>query len=361
MRGAGRSQPAVRPGPASGGRRSPWQRRVATRGTFALLGIVLVGAGIALPVGLAERSSSAPASTKAPTPPPRRDHERHPRRQASWRRTLERRADAAAGRFARLGLPVYCGGHHGRFIALTFDDGPGPATERVVLPLLRRAGARATFFVIGQNIPGHARALRRERALGAVGNHTWSHARLTALGDHAVSTELGETQRQIERATGRRPNVFRPPYGARNARVDAAARSLGLVEVLWSIDSYDSRGFSAREVAHTVLKLVQPGSIILMHENLPATAKALPRILRILNHRRFELVTVSELLALDPPSPAQLRQELEGCYARGTRKQHAHGRPRHGRPQAGAGIDGASNRVRARGEGERASPELRTP
>jgi peptidoglycan/xylan/chitin deacetylase (PgdA/CDA1 family) len=361
MRDGGCSQPAVPARSASAGRQSPWQRRVATRSTFALLGIVLVGAGIALPVALAAGSSSAPASTNGATPPPRRDHERRPRRQASWRRTLERRAHAAAARFARLGLPVYCGGHHGRFIALTFDDGPGPATERVVLPLLRRAGARATFFVIGQNIPGHARALRGERALGAVGNHTWSHARLTALGDRAVSSELGETQRQIERATGRRPNVFRPPYGARNARVDAAARSLGLVEVLWSIDSYDSRGFSAREVAHTVLKLVQPGAIILMHENLPATVKALPRILRILNHRRFELVTVPELLALDPPSPAQLRQGLEGCYARATRKRNAHGRPRHGRRQAGAGIDGASIHVGARGEGERASLELRTP
>jgi peptidoglycan/xylan/chitin deacetylase (PgdA/CDA1 family) len=310
-----------------------------------VLGIVLVGAGIALSVTLSA-ATSAPASTEAATPPARRGQEGYSRRQEPWRRTLERRADAAAARFARLGLPVYCGGHHGRFIALTFDDGPGPATERVVLPLLRRARARATFFVIGRNIRGHARALRGERALGAVGNHTWSHARLSALGARAVSTELGETQRQVERATGRRPNVFRPPYGARNATVDAAARSLGLVDVLWSIDSYDSRGFAPADVAHTVLKLVQPGSIILMHENLPATVKALPRILRILNHRRFELVTVPELLALDAPSPSQLRQGLEGCYGGRTRKRHRRARPRHRLLQSGTARDGASESAR---------------
>jgi peptidoglycan/xylan/chitin deacetylase (PgdA/CDA1 family) len=278
-----------------------------------LLTVVLVGGGIALAVGLSGRSSSRPESTKAAAPPP--PAQTGPR--GTPTSNLEKRGGAAVARFIRLGLPVYCGGRRGRYIALTFDDGPGPATERVVLPLLRREKVRATFFVVGRNIAAYPGALRSERALGAIGNHTWSHPNLTGLSAGGVSSQLAETQRAIERASGTKPNILRPPYGARNATVDATARSHGLLEVLWSIDSYDSRGFPTSQVSHTVLKLVQPGSIILMHENLPATFKALPRILRILNHRRFRMVTVAELLALDPPSRSQLRQGFQGCYGGG--------------------------------------------
>lgn len=296
---------------------------------MALLAIVLVAAGIALAVGLSGRGSSTSATKAKPPSPPASTQqqdaaagqEEATKRQKAQQQALEKRADAAVARFVRLGLPVYCGGHRGRYVALTFDDGPGPETERVVLPLLRRMKARATFFVVGQNISAYPDTPRHEAALGAVGDHTWTHPLLTALSAGAVAGQLGDTQQAIERAAGRRPNLFRPPYGALNATVDAAARSLGLLEVLWSIDSYDSRRFPAGEVAHTVLKLVQPGAIILMHENLPATVKALPGILRVLEHRRFKLVTVSELLALDPPSLAQLKAGFQGCYEAPTSAQ----------------------------------------
>ena len=110
------------------------------------------------------------------------------------------------------------------------------------------------------------------------------------------------------------PTVFRPPYGATNATVNAEAKALGLKTILWSIDSYDSRGYSTANIAHTVLKLVQPGAIVLMHDVIPATARALPRILRIVKARKFTLVTVSELLKRDPPSLAQLKRGFPGCY-----------------------------------------------
>jgi peptidoglycan/xylan/chitin deacetylase (PgdA/CDA1 family) len=283
------------------------RRQIARRRAIAVLSLVAIGVGITLAVGFTGGKPSKPATTtKAEAPPP---PAHFPAIELRRPRTA-----AAVARFVRMGLPIYCGGHRGRYVALTFDDGPGPATVRTVLPLLRRANARATFFVVGQNIARRAGALRQERTIGAIGNHTWSHAKLTELSAAGVSSQLTSTQRAIERAAGRRPNLFRPPYGARDATVDAAARSLGLAEILWSIDSYDSRGFSTKDVAHTVLKLVQPGSIVLMHENLPQTYRALPKILRVFKHRRFRLVTVGELLALDPPSRGQLRQGFRGCY-----------------------------------------------
>lgn len=224
-------------------------------------------------------------------------------------------AAALAGSAVPAGVPIYCGGHTGRYVALTFDDGPGPTTPQV-LRTLRRYHARASFFVLGQNVAGRAAMIRQEKALGEVGNHSWSHPDLSTYSTAGVAQQLRSTQQAIRRAGAPRATVFRPPYGAHNAAVDAEARALGLKEILWSVDSYDSRGYSTANIAHTVLKLVQPGAIILLHDVIPASARALPRILRILKARKFELVTVSELLRRDPPSRAQLKQGLQGCYSR---------------------------------------------
>lgn len=224
-------------------------------------------------------------------------------------------AAGLAGSTARADYPIYCGGHKGRYVALTFDDGPGTTTPQVIRTL-RRYKARATFFVLGQNVAGRAAIIREEKALGEVGNHSWSHPDLSKYSAAGVAQQLSTTQTAIRRAGVPRPTVFRPPYGATNATVIAQARALGLKTILWSIDSYDSRGYSTAEIAHTVLKLVQPGAIVLMHDVIPATARALPRILRIVKARKFTLVTVSELLNRDPPSLARLKQGFPGCYAR---------------------------------------------
>ena len=224
-------------------------------------------------------------------------------------------AAGLAGSSARADYPIYCGGHKGRYLALTFDDGPG-STTRTVISTLRRYHARATFFVLGQNIAGRSATIRQEKALGSVGNHSWSHPDLSGYSAAGVTQQLTSTQAAIQKAGGGRPTLFRPPYGAHNSTVDGSARSLGLKTILWSIDSYDSRGYSSAQVAHTVLKLAQPGAIVLMHDVISATVQALPRILRILKARKFELVTVEELLRRDPPSLAQLKQGFEGCYSR---------------------------------------------
>jgi peptidoglycan/xylan/chitin deacetylase (PgdA/CDA1 family) len=221
---------------------------------------------------------------------------------------------AVAGSDVGAGYPIYCGGHKGRYLALTFDDGPGSTTQSII-STLRRYHARATFFVLGQNVGGRSATIRQEKSLGEVANHSWSHPDLTKYSAAGVSEQLTSTQAAIRKAGGGRPRVFRPPYGAHNATVDSAARSLGLKEILWSVDSYDSRDYSTAQIAHTVLKLAQPGAIILLHDVIPNTLAALPRILRILEARKFQLVTVSELLKRDPPSLRQLRQGFQGCYA----------------------------------------------
>jgi peptidoglycan/xylan/chitin deacetylase (PgdA/CDA1 family) len=216
-------------------------------------------------------------------------------------------ARTTMGALARKARPLYCGGRHGRYVALTFDDGPGPYTRRV-LRLLARADARATFFVVGNRVRAWPGVVRAEERRGAVGNHTWSHRRLVGLRRRVVIRELLRTQSAVVRATnGVRPRLVRPPYGVGTRAQKAAARALGLVDVRWSVDSGDARpGATARSVFRTVEAGLRPGAIVLLHDVHPWTVAALPRILRAVRRHRLTAVTIPELVALDPPSHAQL-------------------------------------------------------
>jgi peptidoglycan/xylan/chitin deacetylase (PgdA/CDA1 family) len=209
---------------------------------------------------------------------------------------------ATLDRFAARGKPVYCGGSSGHYVALTFDDGPGAYTPRT-LRILHKQHLRATFFLIGSNVPSRPTLAQVElKDYAALGVHAWVHKSLDRRSQAKIRNQIVWTKNAIARATGEEARLFRPPYGARNARVDKVARRLGLVEVLWSIDSGDSQGKNWRQVGREVLRNVQPGSIVLMHDNRGQTVRALRRlILPGLAKRGLIPVTVPELLMLDPP------------------------------------------------------------
>jgi peptidoglycan/xylan/chitin deacetylase (PgdA/CDA1 family) len=203
------------------------------------------------------------------------------------------------------GEPVYCGGGRSNAVALTFDDGPSPYTADL-LRILRRAGAHATFFLVGNRIPYWPDAPRNEAALGAVGNHTWSHARLTTLPRWLTFLELARTQYEANERIGWKPKLFRPPYASHSPSVDEAARSLGLVEVLWSVDPRDDVPHAkVRNVVRNVVAGLRPGAIVVLHDLHPWTVQALPQILRAMRLRGLRAVSVPELLALDPPAADQ--------------------------------------------------------
>ena len=215
-------------------------------------------------------------------------------------------------RLAKLGLPVYCGGTRGTAVAFTFDDGPGPYTY-LALRKLARAHQRATFFVVGRSMNFFPGRLPRELSVAAIGDHTSSHPFLPALSPAAIYSELAQAKQKIQRASGQSVYLFRPPYGARNAIVDATAKRLGLLEVLWTVDSADSLGANWAGIIANVERGLRPGAIILMHENRGQTIRALTTLLPYLNSHHLRSVSLPELFASDPPSVAQLRRGPAGC------------------------------------------------
>jgi peptidoglycan/xylan/chitin deacetylase (PgdA/CDA1 family) len=222
---------------------------------------------------------------------------------------------AAVRRFYRLGLPIYCAGGRGNYAALTFDDGPSRLSPQF-LRLLEEAGVQSTFFIIGENVAQDPQGVRRARDMGGVGNHTWTHANLARLGPRDLRDQLTSTTRALERAADERIDLMRPPYGARDAAVDRAVHRLGMLPVMWDVDTRDSAGAGSAEIAANAAAGMRPGSIILMHDTYDRSLAALPEVLKAARQRGIRLVSVPQLLALDPPSEAQVRAGGMGCSER---------------------------------------------
>ena len=182
-------------------------------------------------------------------------------------------------------------------VALTYDDGPGPYTDRL-LDTLAAANVKATFFVLGRSVTAYPDALRREAAMGmAIGNHTWSHRDMRRLTQAESRTELGSTGDLVASLTGMRPTLMRPPYGA----YDEQTRTLGMPIIWWDVDTEDWRNRSAAVTTERALAAVRPGSIILMHDVHPTTVDAAPGLIAALRARGFVFVTVPEILGHTQP------------------------------------------------------------
>lgn len=200
---------------------------------------------------------------------------------------------------------VFHGRHDGgRRLALTFDDGPSAANTARVLDLLAEHDARATFFVVGSRTEGVEDLLCRAAGAGhELANHTYSHMHTVHLTRARLRDDLARASSVIERATAgaARVRLVRPPFGKDRRRTVTLGRELGLLTVLWSIDSGDAMGLGRDEIIATVTTGAEPGAIVLMHDGgleRPATLEALGTLLPRLRADGYELVTVSDLLAL---------------------------------------------------------------
>jgi peptidoglycan-N-acetylglucosamine deacetylase len=180
-----------------------------------------------------------------------------------------------------------------RVVALTFDDGPSAYTPEF-LDVLRSKHVEATFFEIGQEMPGREQTMRRILRQGSeIGNHTMHHAAFPGFAEIAGASSL------VESATHFRPCLFRPPGGGVDSAVIDAAAALGMRTVTWDVDPSDWSNPGSGAVYGRVVEAVRPGSIVVMHDgggDRGGTLAALPSIVDTLRGRGYRFATVSELL-----------------------------------------------------------------
>ena len=180
-------------------------------------------------------------------------------------------------------------------IALTFDDGPGPYTEKL-LDILDKYDAKATFFLIGSKVSARANTLRRMQSRGhQLGNHSWSHPELPKLSVDQIAGEIDRTNEAIRQATGVKPSILRPPYGAVNGVVLEQLRLRNMSSILWSVDTRDWADRNSQIVCSRAVAGARPGAVILMHDIHQTSVNAVPCILSSLKQQGYSFVTIQRL------------------------------------------------------------------
>ncbi len=192
----------------------------------------------------------------------------------------------------------------GKYLALTFDDGPHATQTAQILAVLQKYGVKATFFPIGENVRAHPELVKTASLQGhEIGNHTYSHCKVSALSEEELQGEILRTEFLLQDLCGVTPTVFRPPGGDITGEAVELVNSLGYRYVLWSwrVDTRDWASVSVESVVNTVLKGVEDGSVILFHDYVAGkspTAEALEILIPKLKARGYQFVTVSDLASL---------------------------------------------------------------
>ena len=207
-----------------------------------------------------------------------------------------------------LGRSLVRGPATGRDAVLTFDDGPAEPFTGQILDILRQYRVPAAFFCCGKNVERFPEVVRRIEAEGhAIGNHTYSHPLFYLKSRAVIDRELDRTQDAIERVTGSRPRIFRPPYGVRWFGLFPALRQRGLTDVQWSDTGYDwIERHTPADIARRALARLQPGSVILLHDgreprevgqaDAAKTVAALPAMLAGAQAAGFNFVSIEKFL-----------------------------------------------------------------
>lgn len=203
----------------------------------------------------------------------------------------------------RLGyfVKTYCRSHDERQlnIALTFDDGPHPMTEKV-LDVLKKYDTKATFFCIGIQIEKHPDIFKRIVEEGhVVGNHSHTHSnRFGVFSAARVRDELEKTNAIIEQVAGKRALFFRPPFGVTNPNIAKAVAKTGHYVIGWDNRSLDTVIKEEVKILERVERRVAPGGIILLHDTSLKTVHVLEQLLLFLESKNYKAITIDKLLKL---------------------------------------------------------------
>ena len=211
------------------------------------------------------------------------------------------RTHPAAGAQGKFGT-VDC--REAKCIALTFDAGPSENSARL-LDILKEKQVPATFLLLGKrHIEKYPELVKRMAAEGhEVASHTWDHKILTEISEQQIREELKKPDDAIEKLTGRKPTLMRPPQGRTNDTVHRISREQGLAEVLWSVTAKDYTTNNSQLIRKRVLEQASRDGIILLHDIYAGTVPAVPGIIDDLKERGYVFVTVPQLLAPGKAEP----------------------------------------------------------
>lgn len=180
-------------------------------------------------------------------------------------------------------------------VALTFDDGPNNTSSLQILNTLKKYDIKATFFMLGSMVDTYPDVVKKIHDAGhEIGNHTYDHKDLTKLDEASIKQEIDSTNQKIEKLTGEKPTLLRPPYGAYNDRVTKVEPNMSIA--LWNIDTLDWKTHNPTAILGEVKKELQPHSIVLMHDIHQDSADSLENVIKYLKSQGYTFVLANELI-----------------------------------------------------------------
>jgi polysaccharide deacetylase family sporulation protein PdaB len=194
-------------------------------------------------------------------------------------------------------IPIYSVKTSGNQVALTFDAAWGCDRTQSLLDIFDRYDIKVTFFVTGMWADANPSALKAVADRGhEIGSHSYTHRDFATLSDAEMVKELDRTAEAISRVTGKKPTIFRAPYGSWNARIVDVVCGQQYDFIQWDVDSLDWKNLQPGAIEERILPKVQSGSIVLFHNDGKFTPDALPSIIEKLREKGFKFVTVTELV-----------------------------------------------------------------
>lgn len=197
-------------------------------------------------------------------------------------------------------LPIYSVRTEEKKVAISFDCAWGVDYTDKLLDVMAKEDVRCTFFTVEFWSAKYPEYLKKIADAGhEIGTHSATHPYMSKLDKSAIVKELTSSKEIIEKTTGKKVELFRPPYGDYDDLLIDTAKELGLYTIQWSVDSLDWKDLSAGEITNRVVGKVKSGSIVLFHNQGLHTSEALPTIIRELKAKGYEFVPIGELIYKD--------------------------------------------------------------
>lgn len=194
-------------------------------------------------------------------------------------------------------LPVYAVETEEKKLSISFDCAWGTDYTDKLLAIMENENVRCTFFAVEFWAEKYPEYLKKISDAGhEIGTHSATHPKMSKLKAAAIDAELKTSVNAIEKVTGKKVELFRPPFGDYNDLLIERATAAGLITVQWSVDSLDWKNISAKEIENRVISRAKNGSIVLFHNQGLHTAEALPAIIKTLKGKGYTLVPIGELV-----------------------------------------------------------------
>jgi len=197
-------------------------------------------------------------------------------------------------------LPIYCVDTPDKVVAISFDAAYGDTYTEEILSILEKYNVKTTFFLVGFWVDKYSDMVMKIDTAGhEIGNHSSTHPKMSLLTEQEITNELENTSTKIKELTGKKPILFRPPYGDYNNKLVETAENLGYYTIQWDVDSLDWRELGVKHVVENVTHKVGNGSIVLFHNNAKYVVQYLPLILEDLQKKGYKIVPISQLIYKD--------------------------------------------------------------